>query len=619
MKKILLSFVVFLLISSSVFSQDRIGGFVEDRFIEDGTYSQSIQFDKLTDVYIAFASPDASKNSVKWRFAEMNIKRFVGTAHKVNVRAHMSIGGAAVGNTGWTTIISTSTKRKAFAKNVAHIVKTFRFDGINLDWEFPAGQYATNFATLATEIRAELDLIEIETGKTLELSAAVAPLQWNNAGINSTFISKMDYILVMAFDDGNCGSCGGPNHSSLTHATNATNYWIDTKGANANQIIIAIPFYSNSKTHYNSFSTSNPSAYYNDADGAYGGQLYNSRPLIEAKIDMITDKGGAGVFAWELTQDRTDQYSLLGAIADKLGDALNCPGSSLGGDITLCDQPLLVLDAAVNKPGVTYKWYKNNQLLSGEMAETYTTSKSGTYKVVRTLVGCTDKESEMTLTSNILDIDHQVVCKNSTATIIVNNPSGTIEWFTTKTGGTAIATGDSYTTPALLNTVNYYVSTQAVATGGSCTGTDDWDASVSYWGQALVVYQNKKYKAGWWTQGDVPTAGGVWTYQEDCGSTSCARAEVILTVEVCDGIYDAEDNIALNIFPTLTSDNIKLEFIDGSIIDAVQVIALDGSVVAKYTVAESKFTLPMSSLQANMYLLRITSGINTYVKTVVKQ
>jgi len=37
-----------------------------------------------------------------------------------------------------------------------------------------------------------------------------------------------------------------------------------------------------------------------------------------------------------------------------------------------------------------------------------------------------------------------------------------------------------------------------------------WSASVAYGGGSCVSYQGAKYCAQWWTQGDVPSSGGVW-------------------------------------------------------------------------------------------------------------
>lgn len=59
------------------------------------------------------------------------------------------------------------------------------------------------------------------------------------------------------------------------------------------------------------------------------------------------------------------------------------------------------------------------------------------------------------------------VCSGSSTTLSVSTPIGTHEWFTVASGGTAIAIGNSYATPALIANATYYVQT----TVNGCTST----------------------------------------------------------------------------------------------------------------------------------------------------
>ena len=61
------------------------------------------------------------------------------------------------------------------------------------------------------------------------------------------------------------------------------------------------------------------------------------------------------------------------------------------------------------------------------------------------------------------------LCAGSTATLTVNAPitGTTYNWYTAATGGTAVATGNSFTTAALTATTNYFVE----AANGTCTST----------------------------------------------------------------------------------------------------------------------------------------------------
>ncbi|MDY8135142.1 Ig-like domain-containing protein [Aquimarina sp. 2201CG5-10] len=58
--------------------------------------------------------------------------------------------------------------------------------------------------------------------------------------------------------------------------------------------------------------------------------------------------------------------------------------------------------------------------------------------------------------------------------------------------------------------------------GGNGTGCESaaWNASTAYNGNQETVYQNKLYRARWWTQGDIPASntgeGQPWEYIQDC-------------------------------------------------------------------------------------------------------
>ena len=52
---------------------------------------------------------------------------------------------------------------------------------------------------------------------------------------------------------------------------------------------------------------------------------------------------------------------------------------------------------------------------------------------------------------------------------------------------------------------------------GDCAGAKAWDASSVYTGGQYATLGGKTYKAKWWTQGEQPSAGGVWE-EASCGA-----------------------------------------------------------------------------------------------------
>lgn len=74
------------------------------------------------------------------------------------------------------------------------------------------------------------------------------------------------------------------------------------------------------------------------------------------------------------------------------------------------------------------------------------------------------KVTPLPVTPSAADV---TICTNSSAQLTATATSGTIQWFTAATGGTAIATGPDFTTPVLTQTIIYYVQ----ATDNGCTST----------------------------------------------------------------------------------------------------------------------------------------------------
>ena len=127
---------------------------------------------------------------------------------------------------------------------------------------------------------------------------------------------------IMTYDGGT------PHHSSVEYANTGLNYWSVLRGIPASMLVVGVPFYSRNSGlgyyDYRAFSAGNPSGAYNDEDGyfSYNGYThdYNSKPILEEKAALVknTYKSG-GMMIWELTQDRTDQYSLLDVIGAEMG------------------------------------------------------------------------------------------------------------------------------------------------------------------------------------------------------------------------------------------------------------------------------------------------------------
>jgi gliding motility-associated-like protein len=125
--------------------------------------------------------------------------------------------------------------------------------------------------------------------------------------------------------------------------------------------------------------------------------------------------------------------------------------------------------------GSTISWYDavvgGNILATGSSYTTPTLTTTTTYYVD---AGCESNRKSVVATVNITPSTPVAAsstvynCGSGNVTIEANSNIGTINWFTSSTGGTSIYTGNNFTTPVISNNITYY----AQASNGTCINTD---------------------------------------------------------------------------------------------------------------------------------------------------
>ncbi|AYL96439.1 gliding motility-associated C-terminal domain-containing protein [Mucilaginibacter celer] len=133
--------------------------------------------------------------------------------------------------------------------------------------------------------------------------------------------------------------------------------------------------------------------------------------------------------------------------------------------------------------GFTYNWYTSASATAPVYTGTVFTTPSlsattNYYAEAVNGTGCSSTSRTSATVSVIaspgaptVDAPNAGICPGSTATLNVSNNTNnaTIRWYTVATGGTAIATGNSFTTPALNQNTTYYV--EASNANGCNSGT----------------------------------------------------------------------------------------------------------------------------------------------------
>ena len=127
--------------------------------------------------------------------------------------------------------------------------------------------------------------------------------------------------------------------------------------------------------------------------------------------------------------------------------------------------------------GETYRWYDASTggtlVFTGETFLTPVLAANTSYYVESVIGACSSARKQVDVTVNALPADAQVSSTNvnistgQTATLSATAPTAgsIINWYTVSTGGSPVATGTSFTTPALSANTTYYVGTQSA---GGC-------------------------------------------------------------------------------------------------------------------------------------------------------
>jgi gliding motility-associated-like protein len=158
---------------------------------------------------------------------------------------------------------------------------------------------------------------------------------------------------------------------------------------------------------------------------------------------------------------------------------INVP-SPLVNAVSICPGTTATLLVQNPQAGITYTWYDaatgGTLLATGTSYTTPTLSASTTYHVqATTTAGCQSPRTAVTVSlyppaTAPGVISPVTICPGSTATLQVQpvTPGFTYAWYSTSTGGTVLANGPVYTTPALSTNQTYYV--EAFTTNG-CVST----------------------------------------------------------------------------------------------------------------------------------------------------
>ena len=290
-------------------------------WIDLKTYSESIPYEKLTHINIAFENPVNDQGEISFNPENAVL---IKKAHEHGVKVCISIGGgSASGNkvlkARYFDLLG-AANRDRFAATLADYVSKHEFDGLDVDIEGPSinQDYGSFIESLAAVLKPR--------GKLL--TAALSQGYGGDKVPDSVF-AKMDFVNIMAYDGAGYWAPDSPGqHSSFELAKDSVAYWLK-RGLPKSKAVLGVPFYGygfgeafkKRDYPYATILAAFPEAHSVDQVGKT--IWYNGIPTIKTKTKYAMEEGLAGVMIWSLDADVPGKLSLLNAIHETLHTARN--------------------------------------------------------------------------------------------------------------------------------------------------------------------------------------------------------------------------------------------------------------------------------------------------------
>ncbi|AAQ91647.1 chitinase [Choristoneura fumiferana DEF multiple nucleopolyhedrovirus] len=278
---------------------------------------------------------------------------------------------------GWTLsdpfyYMHDAIKRRVFVDSVKEFLQVWKFfDGVDIDWEFPGGKGANptlgnkerdadTYNILLKELRAMLDELQLQTGKTYELTSAISSGHDKIAVVKYDLAQKfLDKIFLMSYDFKGAWSNIDLGYQTTLYAPSwnpnelyNTDYAVKSltnQGVDPRKIIVGVAMYGRGWTgvagydgdnyftgtaagpvtgtwedgvvdyrqiknelnkYKYKFDTAAKASYVFNKDN---GDLisFDSVDSVLAKTSYVDQNGLGGLFAWEIDADNGDLLNVM--------------------------------------------------------------------------------------------------------------------------------------------------------------------------------------------------------------------------------------------------------------------------------------------------------------------
>jgi len=224
--------------------------------------SEVIDAKKLTHINYAFVNCIDSMAVLTYLKTDTVNFRKLNELKKINPNLKIMI---SIGGWNWSKNFSdailTASSRALFARTSVDILRKYKLDGVDIDWEYPGQRGANNsfrpedkqnYTLMFKAIRLELDKLSRETGgKKYQLTAAIGSKEFIEYTEMAEVGKILDYIWLMTYNYS--GPNGTVGHHTHLYSDGGLGYSADRSiknfvaaGVPINKIAMGSAFYSKS-------------------------------------------------------------------------------------------------------------------------------------------------------------------------------------------------------------------------------------------------------------------------------------------------------------------------------------------------------------------------------------
>ncbi|PYI28107.1 glycoside hydrolase, partial [Aspergillus indologenus CBS 114.80] len=211
------------------------------------------------------------------------------------LKVFISVGGWAAGGAIFSEMASTATNRAAFIASLQRFMKTYAFDGVDIDWEYPVasdrGGSTADFANYVTFLRELRSALGTKYGITVTLPSSYWYMQHFDIASMQQYV---DWFDLMSYDIHGTWDGDSPYtqavvqaHTNLTEIGDALDLlW--RNNIDSSKVVLGLGFYGRSFTLSDSSCTAPGCPF--SGGGEPGSCTGTSGILSDAEIRGVISK-----------------------------------------------------------------------------------------------------------------------------------------------------------------------------------------------------------------------------------------------------------------------------------------------------------------------------------------